>query len=172
MAKYKRPNYMELAVSLAAAVTAIAALAVSIWQGVETRRHNRLSVVPHLTYYVTFATMDQNVGIKLSNNGIGPAVVTTFAIYVDGEQMNDIGAGGWHSAIEKLGLDESWVTFHWLDPNGAIRVGETVWLLAISPEDQNEDRVHMLENAIPRLRIHIDYKSIYGDWFAVEVEGV
>ncbi len=157
-------KHMEAIVSIAAVVIALAALVVSVWDRVETRYHDRLSVTPNLTYSEDFSLgRPKEVGIALSNAGIGPAVVTSFAIYVDDNLVTDTTSGGWTSAIPTLGLGDTWVIYHWWEPDDIIPVGDKVWLLAIEPADQNAERIDSLQKAVSRLRIRVEYRSIYGD---------
>src|SRR3990167_560763 len=64
-------------------VIAVCALAFSIWQGMQTRKHNKLSVRPHLTAWVKRDAVKRFYSIELINNGIGPALIEEFLIKVD-----------------------------------------------------------------------------------------
>jgi len=163
-------SLVALIVSAAAAIGAIAAVVVAVWQGVETRHHNRQSVAPHLTYYTFFTALRPCLGIEVSNNGIGPAIVTGFDLFVDGEMVTDRTAGGWPEALRKLALDEAWVQFHWFDVSDGIRVGQSVWLVGISLQDCDPDREEALRKALARLRIRVEYKSVYGDERLLEIK--
>ena len=48
MASNKRKISSDTVVSLSAIIIAIASIVVTIWQGIENRNHNRLSVRPKL----------------------------------------------------------------------------------------------------------------------------
>ena len=66
----------------------ICALILTISQAKAIRRHNRLTVRPHLaTYTETKADQDRKgvvvVMVKLSNNGLGPAFIKTFNPLLD-----------------------------------------------------------------------------------------
>ena len=148
-------------VSLAAVTTALAAVGVAVWQGVENRRHNRRSVQPYLTHYQIFSATRPCAGVELSNNGVGPAIITRFEVLVDGAVMEDDGSKGWCKALELLGLETDWTVFHWLDPGDAVRVGESLWLLAIPENDLDRDREQLLRAAIARLVVRIEYRSVY-----------
>ncbi len=150
-------------ISIAALVAALAAVGVAVWQGAETRRHNRRSVKPHLTYYTFFSANHPCAGLELSNNGVGPAVITRFEVLVDGTLMPNDGARGWHRALEILSLEPGWALFHWLDPDDAIRVGESLWLLAIPEKHLNPERERLLRDAIPRLEVRVEYRSVYDE---------
>jgi len=73
-------------------IVALSAIALTVWEGMENRLHNRLSVLPHLedagstiregtedsTYTLTYA---------LANTGLGPAVLQNILIFRDGEPV-------------------------------------------------------------------------------------
>ena len=73
---------MDTIVALSAAVTAVAALVVSVWQGAETRKHNRLSVTPRIRFDFVYRR-GEKVRFQLMNRGIGPAIVSKFAVNCD-----------------------------------------------------------------------------------------
>ncbi len=80
-------------VMLITAVTAIAsifiaiiALFFSVWQGLQTRKHNKLSVRPLLKFYPRQSDDSQNGHYRLAlvNCGIGPAVIKNVKLLFDG----------------------------------------------------------------------------------------
>lgn len=150
---------MSTVMSVSASVVALAALGVSVWQGMETRRHNRRSVRPHLTYYTFFDGVKAFSGIELSNNGVGPAIIDSFALFVDGERITERRAGGWPAALARLQLGPG-LTYNWLDKDDGVRVGESVWLIGIeagcAPEQEEA-----LRRALCHLRIQIGYRTVY-----------
>ena len=81
-------------------LVALSAIALTVWEGMENRLHNRLSVLPHLqdagstmrggaedsTYTLTYA---------LANTGLGPAVLQNILVFRDGEPVfNAVQSGG------------------------------------------------------------------------------
>src|ERR1051325_6864496 len=87
---------LEIVIGIAATIIAISALIVSIWQGAETRRHNRLAFRPALAFGVEENSTDS--GIYLYNSGNGPALIKRFAVYVDGQPVQGIGSKMWDNA--------------------------------------------------------------------------
>ena len=78
-------------VALLAGAMALISLSVAIWDGIETRNHNRLSVRPFLSFSnsttSSSTTNDQNITITKSkstisviNKGLGPASIKSFKI--------------------------------------------------------------------------------------------
>ncbi|MGL6310944.1 hypothetical protein ACSZMD_14545 [Aeromonas veronii] len=60
-------------ISFCAAVIALSALGTSIWQGMLTRRHNQISVRPHIDCH-TNITKGERIDVVLYNHGVGPAL--------------------------------------------------------------------------------------------------
>jgi hypothetical protein len=69
----------------ASTVIAICALALTVWQGIQTRKHNRLSCKPFLTTWIGKDLKNNFYSVDLINNGLGPAVIENFTIKVDDE---------------------------------------------------------------------------------------
>lgn len=148
----------EVIIAAASCVIALIALVVAIWQGVVMRRHNRMTVTPHLR-------IDSRLGavpivISLSNRGVGPAVVTEVSIYAHeaaiGHAMEQL-----NSALKFAGA--SGIKCACLLPRVGefIAVGETVDLL-VYPEC-TDDELRRLNEALPRVNFRVRYASIYGD---------
>lgn len=97
---------METLANVLTAAVAIAAILLSVWEGVENRRHNRLSVLPHLEpQEVTLASNSSiedgrfllpsgldslfTVSYAMENTGLGPAVLQNILVYQDGDKVFD-----------------------------------------------------------------------------------
>lgn len=75
----------ENIIAASSALVACLALGLTIWQGSLTRRHNRLSVRPHLV--VETSSDDFEYEVRLTNNGLGPAVIKRIDVTVDGNPI-------------------------------------------------------------------------------------
>ena len=64
-------------------------LGFTIFQGIETRRHNRLGVEPYIIVNRFGATINPKFGIQLKNNGLGPAILTEREIVVKGQRIKN-----------------------------------------------------------------------------------
>src|SRR5690348_11222311 len=99
----------ELQVSVVAAFISFCALALSVWEGYETRNHDRITVVPKLSFSGDTSRLGP-FGISLTNNGSGPALIEWFAVAVDGVLMDESDHyGGLLNALSRLDINESWV---------------------------------------------------------------
>ncbi|HKK08896.1 MAG TPA: hypothetical protein VKA44_08435, partial [Gemmatimonadota bacterium] len=65
---------------------AAAAIGLAAWEGLETRRYDRLSVRPRLQAGADVGgdSADHYVRFSVENTGLGPAVIRRFTIYLDG----------------------------------------------------------------------------------------
>lgn len=81
-------------VSYLAMFIAVLALLVSIYEGYEIRKHNRLSLKPFLDSSIY---MEQNklFKIQLKNEGLGTAIVEDFSIYANGKKRLYLGTKQW-----------------------------------------------------------------------------
>jgi hypothetical protein len=150
----------ETTVALAAAVIALASLGLSIWQGFETRHHDRLSVLPVLTSTIEDSP-DKEAGLTVANKGVGPAIIREQAILVDGKPVEMDEHGGWENAEKQVGIDQLELRDSNFEDGSAITVGEVVPLLVI-PSKSTPDQRRLFSRAILHLTIRFVYESIYG----------
>ena len=137
-------------IQFAALVVAVCALVVTVWQGVVTRKHNRLSVTPVLTLYRR--EIDGIITVK--NNGIGPALIISQEVYFRGEPLEE---ESFQKAIPHF-IDSG----HLL-PGAAIAPGDEVMLFKSAAY---VDGSHM--EVLQELRFRITYKSIYNETRVLE----
>jgi hypothetical protein len=150
-------------IAVASTVIALAALAVAVWEGVATRRHNRLSVAPRLSIRHHLRGSQGRFGLTASNDGPGPALVTQCLLEIDGSSVEERGDNGWESAITALGLRELNFGYTTIAPHGVIRSGETVWLLSTPKTEEAEQHIKEITDAFGHLDVSISYESVYRD---------
>ena len=75
-------------------------LGVTLWQIFVMRRHNRLSVRPYLTFWKWHDGTNNTYSLYLQNNGIGPAIITSFSVDVDKKRIDGRG----DKALEKAAM--------------------------------------------------------------------
>jgi hypothetical protein len=94
----RRRSIVDRIVSGSAMFVALSSLAIALYEVRMMREHDRISVWP----YVTAFNSDSG-GIytfNVSNAGIGPAVIESFEIHVDGKPRKN-----WGEVIDALGID-------------------------------------------------------------------
>lgn len=148
----------ETLISVSATVIALASLWVSFTESRNIRSHNRQSVRPLLQIRRVLNFEGARTGIQLINAGLGPAIVTTSIVRVDGEVV-----GGWdlktyrqltrgHSASPKVSTLQSGVP---------VLTGQVVHLLFFDDFDRDE-HAWFWTLVSERLMVEIFYESLYG----------
>lgn len=135
---------------------AVAALVTAVWSAGATRRHNRLSVKPHLAIATWATDSIQKWGIVLSNDGLGPAVVRSYKIFIDGKE---IPPSKWADIAACLG--EPVGRWEYAAPVGAIKPGDECFLFAV-PREVFASESGKFYDILKRIRIRVTYASMYG----------
>ncbi|MFI0900704.1 hypothetical protein [Streptomyces sp. NPDC020983] len=151
---------MDASTVTAVAATAIASasFAVSISEARTTRRHNRHSVAPLLEIW-TQRRQGGTTGLRLCNYGLGPAVVTSTSVALDGVEL-----GGWiRPVIDGLrGSLAEWPRALAVNPgHHVIPAGAERFLMHVPDYDpvRHGDLWQLLTT---RLTLRVTYDSLYG----------
>lgn len=136
---------------------AILALSVSIWNVIEARRHQQLSVTPKLNLSTKFRGKDGNYGVRIKNCGLGPATIISIRLIFDGKIVKD-DHESWLKAFQESGLDL--FCWHIQRPYSqeTIYTGEYAWILRTDKFDQEANDVIRALNC---LQIKVIYESMY-----------
>ena len=145
-----------------AVLVAFAALIVSLWQGLLTRRHNRLQVTPYLSCQTHLGGSIGRFGLTVTNSWIGSARIKKVAIFVDDERMEGLD-DGWDAAIDKLGIRDMEWAYSPFERGAAVTVGSATWLLSVPASDEGWKQKTRFEQALARLYVVIEYESFYGE---------
>ena len=165
----KRPGITpEIFVAVAAVVIALLAFAVSVHQGIETRRHNRLSVLPAFDFSREEHKESELVGVFFENRGIGPGIIFEFNALVDGTSFPIQSAEEWVVVLEKPDINESWIIWRSFGIGLMVKPGERLFLLAAENKKLDANDRPRLLRALDRLQFQVEYKSMYGEQFTKE----
>ena len=157
----------NIVISLSVAVIALAALGVSMWQGYIAREHNKLSVKPHL---VINRTVFDEMLIKytLRNNGLGPAIIESYEIFVDGKKCEGECEEKIKSILKNLNIKRIQHRSFTPSNNQAISINEKLILLEFEKQGLSESNKERLKSSKNSIEFQIKYKSIYGDNFTFQ----
>jgi hypothetical protein len=146
----------EWVITLVTVVTSIAALALGAYTALLQRRHDSASVWPHLEFGIIFA--QQTSGMQVSNSGVGPAIVQSVAVSVDGHLVRS-----WPEVF-KLVLDSSTTRYSSSSVSDrVIRAGETVnWF-----QLPTDILPHDIQARMARVAIEVCYASVYDEHWTV-----
>ncbi|QKZ16159.1 hypothetical protein [Streptomyces chartreusis] len=147
----------ESVVAACAVVIAVASLAVSVYEARATRQHNRHSVRPILQLQRGMSK-GQKAGIKLINSGLGPAVVVSSTLTVDGHVIGAWNKAGADRARAGLVVRPYAVTF---TETHTIATGYEGFLLSVDPYEPDA-HAEFLDLMTRRLQLEIRYESLYG----------
>ena len=92
----------QVLVGISTTIIALCALLFTIWQGIQVRKHNRLSCRPHLTTWTHSEEEKGQYSVELINNGLGPALIEQFLVKVDGKVVPGEGTEPVEKALEIL----------------------------------------------------------------------
>ena len=150
-------------ISITAVLIAFCSLILTLYSGYWTRYHNRLSVLPRLYFFASRTEQDPQVGISLSNSGLGPAIIQSWIISVDGQVVGEHKMG-WDSALQKLGLSFG-KGIHY-SSFGVLEAGKQEFIFSINQEQWKnlgtQDR-EAFNKAMKRIKVTIDYESVYDE---------
>jgi hypothetical protein len=140
----------DTVIAFAASVVAVCSLVLTILTAQQQQKHERLSLQP---YIVSSLGADAERGwIAVANNGLGPAHIRTFEVFVDGQPQQS-----WEALVGKIAPDIPNVYVKFSVPTGHL------W-----PKEQIKDVFETTHGAlIDRLRTHnsisvrICYCSLY-----------
>ncbi len=146
-------------------VIAIVAITLAVWEGLENRRHNRLSVQPRLNASIDAGLnpSGEYVRMAMESSGLGPAVLTRFVIFFDGvAQDTNMTATThpWSSVLAAVGQDDMSINAQAYGEGTYLPPGQQLVLFEATRARgvQGEPLTSMLE----RIAVQVCYCSIYG----------
>jgi hypothetical protein len=149
--------------NISIAVIALCALVISIWQGIQMRAHNRKSYRPHLTSHLKIKEGNTGFIVELINNGIGPAIIDSFHVFVDkhlqaGEDLQPL-----ESAIKLLFPNNKYeLSCGCVNKGYAMAQKEIRELVNIKFVGDKLPTVLEMDHAMKRASIDIKYQCFYG----------
>jgi len=153
--------------SICAVIVAVAGLALSIWQGIETRQHNRLSLRPVIQFEIITMPVDPwpQVGLYIVNHGTGVAFVKSYTVYVDGEPIPPGDSAAFAEAARRLIVTDypGFPIEYMTSMREAITPEDVVPLFWIDEKDYTEETAPIIKDALDRIGMHVEYESIYNE---------
>lgn len=167
--------------AVSAIVTAVIALVVGVWENVQERQHNRLSVIPALEYVVELreapdAEPDdaaQAVQIRMINEGVGPAVLRAVEIRITDDAGQSHSYASWGAAAPELrALGVTLAGRSEISSGSMISVGRELLLARLElPAGPDGSLKRRVDELLQRLQITLVYESIYGDTYRATLGG-
>lgn len=148
----------------AATVTAIAAVAIAYWDNVQTRRHNRLTVLP----YVVIERIQQDSSgynrgsVTVSNEGVGPAILHGLEIGMRTAAGRDTAVRYWGEAARII-ADHGLEIRGWMDVDSGRALGVQRSVALLHFEAAGDSANPRVQRFLDGLRIRLRYSSVYGE---------
>lgn len=151
----------------ASTIIAFCAFVLTIWQFKVQRTHNKLSVKPYLTTWSHRGEDDGLLRVDVLNNGIGPALIKCFKVYVDSHEVEGQDLEIVRKAVKLLFPNYNYTIPYnsFLSEGYMMTAKEERCLVSISFTGPNFPTDAEIEHATKRVRIFISYESIYKDSF-------
>ncbi len=151
-------------------IIAICALVTTFLHAYISRRHNRLSVKPHLEIARRFSFKEQEFYIKILNNGIGPALLTKTKLLVDDVEVNVKKSEALRNVISELfHLYKYNQHYTIISDSYMMKPNDEMILMKVELLDSlntfpvtSTDEMEQLDS---RIRVAISYESMYGEKF-------
>ena len=158
---------MERILSIAAIIISLSALGLSFVQSYTIIKHNHVSLQPRLHAYFSNEEQNDKFGIYLVNNGLGPAYIKEFKVYLDNKILSETKFGYFQPLIDKLNLNQSCFAWGYLVKDSALDNRDDLLLIRAKNAGADEcsvDKIGFFTN-LKRIKIEIAFESIYGDKF-------
>ena len=156
---------------ISSVLIALCALAYTIWQGKQTRYHNKLSLRPHLT---SWTNQDVDKGlytVELMNNGLGPALIESFTIKVDGKVISGKQTEPIEKGLKILFPNVPYKTHQeYMAKDYSMAAKEKRTILLIQFTEPRSLIKETVEHAFNRADLIIKYKSFYEEKFTYSSE--
>jgi hypothetical protein len=146
----------SVVVAICATVIAVLSLAVSVYEARAARRHDRISVRPHLALRASMR-QGHSAGLQLINTSLGPAAITRTVLTLDGEPLGDFSEASVNILRGKLSIRPAGVTF----TKTILPTGYDEFLLSVKPFDRT-GHAEFADLITHRLGLEIHYESLYG----------
>jgi hypothetical protein len=161
-------TFLHRAQAALALVIALAAIALAAWEGIENRRHNRLTVKPRLAGEIEAGRegADQFVRMAIEGTGLGPAVIGTFRIYFDGVPQDSTVASAsnpWQNVVNAVSDTTTRVHARTLGDGYYFPAGRHYVLFeARRPVASADSAAGTLADILERVAVQVCYCSVYG----------
>lgn len=157
---------LESIAAFSSVVIALCALALTFWQACIARRHNKLSVQPILTTWIHSDVSSNEYIIELLNKGVGPALIKDFKVFVDSHEIMGEGYEPIEKALKLVFPQYSYVSRQsFLSAGYSMVANETRALVSIKFYGTNFPVPEEIAHAIRRVRLTVNYASVYGELF-------
>lgn len=153
-------------IAVCAVVIAILSLFAIIWQSYLTRRHNFLSVKPHLDIKL-YLVPEHPIKIQIINNGVGPAIIKNVSIPKPQNRKQKLEVDSpklfFDLFLEKKSSESvQLVTTVTALKNSSIPSNGSIDYFVIENSDINPELFENIKNMLKNIELEIEYECVYG----------
>ena len=139
--------------------------------GKKTQHHNKLSFRPHLTTWTHKDTDKGAYAIELMNNGLGPALIESFTIKVDGKIISGEQTEPIEKGLKILFPNLAYTSHQEFMSKGySMAAKEKRTIVVIQFSEPGSISKETVEHAFNRANLIIKYKSFYEEVFTYPLE--
>ena len=150
-------------------VVAMIAVGISSWQMWVQRKHNRVSVTPHLSEHTRTSVNNGVISLQfnVANNGIGPAFINSFTVLHNGKKL-DKDTDVPKLVAERSGMNVVDRSTHWLAKGASLAVNEKLTLFSLDVRQGSKCLKQELETAFNEYDLVIEYSNAYKERFVFD----
>ena len=170
--RMNEPILKQYAIPLLSLFVAFVALFVAIWQGVETRKHNHLSVIPHLDITIVSKEPESGKGgVRIINDGVGPAIIRSVKMFwkdeliIEDDESNYTKTKWLH--LHKIFWPDNEIEANYLYPRpGAyIQPKRRIFALEVPVKQLHTPEIWCV---LKHVRLEITYNDVYENVFSTQ----
>ena len=149
----------EILSNYSAQIIAACALLFATYHASQQRKHNKLSVKPHISSFVQSNRTESecHIRLELHNNGLGPAFINNFKIYLDNEPTTFSEVSSFVS--ENIPCNQGFFKFN---EGSAFPVGEVKHIIYITFSNEYSASFEKIYKRFNRINLSVDYECAYG----------
>lgn len=150
-------------------IIAILAFGLSFWQMNQTREHNKLTLKPKISVWVTADDEKEIIDISIENNGVGPAVLGVISaefedevVKVNGYKLQQF----WMHTFELLNIPDTTKSNIYrdiIDEEFYLKEGNSITLFKYPIESSKKSEYLKIKKELQNMRLVIPYCSVYED---------
>jgi hypothetical protein len=160
-------------IAISSALIALLIFGLTVWQGLQVRKHNRLSVKPFLDF-TWVNNYEKGLKWQLINLSIGPSFLNKIKFFVDDKEFHITEKNDYKALFETLDLNEQLgqVSVHHIQSGSAMSIGQTLDLLEFCDSSVLKSDYEEIASKLRRFSVQVEYKCIYGLCFQSAKSGL
>ena len=158
----KEKLHRDFLIGVSATAIALVSVLLTIWQGCETRKHNRLSLRPVISVDVEDECLGSRMVMWLKNDGLGPALIDSVSVRIGDTEFDH--NTEWENWDLLLSMENGYGSgrFFFIHKGKVIGPKDRTELLRQKRIQPTGD-YHNLEGLLSKTSVKVKYRTIYGE---------